>query len=94
MQLEVHMVTMEDLMPQGHFLRQLEAALDLSFVYEETELQRLWSDVPTQNIASYKTLEKASFQREGLIRGGEDGEYLLRLLLVRYDKDGLYRNHR
>ena len=36
MQLAVHMVTMEDLMPQGHFLRQLEAALDLSFVYEET----------------------------------------------------------
>ena len=36
MQLAVHMVTMEDLMPQGHFLRQLEAALDLAFVYEET----------------------------------------------------------
>ena len=36
MQLAIHMVTMEDLMPQGHFLRRLEAALDLSFVYEET----------------------------------------------------------
>ena len=36
MQLAIHLVTMEDLMPQGHFLRQLEAALDLSFVYEET----------------------------------------------------------
>ena len=36
MQMAVHMVTIEDLMPQGHFLRQLEAALDLSFVYEET----------------------------------------------------------
>ena len=36
MQLVMHMVTIEDLMPQGHFLRKLEAALDLSFVYEET----------------------------------------------------------
>ena len=36
MQLAMHMVTIEDLMPQGHFLRKLEAALDLSFVYEET----------------------------------------------------------
>ncbi len=36
MQLAIHMVTIEDLMPQQHFLRKLEAALDLSFVYEET----------------------------------------------------------
>ena len=28
--------TIEDLMPQDHFLRKLEKALDLSFVYEET----------------------------------------------------------
>ena len=36
MQLKMHMVTIEDLVPQTHFLRKLEAALDLSFVYEET----------------------------------------------------------
>ena len=36
MQLKLHMVTMEDLMPQEHFLRKLESVLDLSFVYEET----------------------------------------------------------
>ena len=36
MQLRYHMVTIEDLMSAGHFLRKLEAALDLSFVYEET----------------------------------------------------------
>ena len=36
MQLKLHMVTIEDLMPQEHFLRKLEAALDLSIVYEET----------------------------------------------------------
>ena len=35
MQLAMHMVTIEDLMPREHFLRKLEAALDLSFVYEE-----------------------------------------------------------
>lgn len=38
MQLAMHMVTIEDLMPQEHFLRKLETALDLSFVYEETAL--------------------------------------------------------
>ena len=36
MQLKYHMITIEDLVPKGHFLRKLEAALDLSFVYEET----------------------------------------------------------
>ena len=36
MQLKFHMVTIEDLVPEGHFLRRLEQALDLSFVYEET----------------------------------------------------------
>lgn len=36
MQLKLHMVTMEDLMPQEHFLRKLESMLDLSFVYGET----------------------------------------------------------
>ena len=41
MQVKLHMVTIEDLMPQNHFLRKLEAELDLSFVYEET--QKLYS---------------------------------------------------
>ena len=36
MQLKYHMVTIEELVPAEHFLRKLEAALDLSFVYEET----------------------------------------------------------
>ena len=36
MQMKLHMVTIEDLVPQEHFLRKLEAVLDLSFVYEET----------------------------------------------------------
>ena len=36
MQLKYHMVTIEDLVPENHFLRKLERVLDLSFVYEET----------------------------------------------------------
>ena len=40
----------------------------VTFCFEETELQRLWADVHTQNIVSCKTLEKAGFKREGLIR--------------------------
>ena len=36
MQLQLHMITIEDLVPQEHFLRKLESALDLSFVYCET----------------------------------------------------------
>ena len=36
MQLKLHMITIEDLMPQEHFLRKLEAVLDLSFIRRET----------------------------------------------------------
>ena len=36
MQLKYHMVTIEDLVPEEHLLRKVDAALDLSFVYEET----------------------------------------------------------
>ena len=33
LQLKLHMVTIEDLVPEDHFLRKLDVALDLSFVY-------------------------------------------------------------
>lgn len=36
MQLKYHIVIIENLVPVEHFLRKLEASLDLSFVYEET----------------------------------------------------------
>lgn len=36
MQLKLHMVMIEHLVPEGHFLRKLEETLDLGFVYEET----------------------------------------------------------
>lgn len=36
MQLKYHMVTIEDLVPQDHFLLKLERSLNLSFVYDET----------------------------------------------------------
>ena len=36
MQIKLHMITIEDLVPADHFLRKLAAVLDLSFAYEET----------------------------------------------------------
>ena len=36
MQYKWHMLTIEDLVPKNHFLRKLQAVLDLSFVYEMT----------------------------------------------------------
>lgn len=41
------------------------------FCFEKTELQRLWSDVHILNTASYKTLEKTGFKREGHVREGK-----------------------
>lgn len=64
----------------------------ISFCFEKTELQRLWSDVHIQNAASYKTLEKAGFKREGHYPQRKDGKHLLRLLLVRHDQNRLYRH--
>jgi len=34
MQLKIHVITIEDLMPARHLLRKLDAVLDFSFVYE------------------------------------------------------------
>lgn len=43
----------------------------VTFCFENTELKRLWTDVHCLNIASYKTLEKSGFLREGLIKDGK-----------------------
>lgn len=43
----------------------------VQFCFKNTELQRLWSDVHILNHASYKTMEKAGFMREGHIRQGK-----------------------
>ena len=43
----------------------------VSFCFENTELQRLWTDVDIRNAASCKVLEKCGFQKEGLIRQGK-----------------------
>ena len=32
-----HLVTIENLMPESHFLRKLDHLVDSSFIYEETE---------------------------------------------------------
>lgn len=47
----------------------LQAAV--RFCFEQTELQRLWTDVDVRNTASYQVLEKGGFLREGLIRQGK-----------------------
>ena len=36
-QIRFHMVTIEDLVPQDHFLRKLDQLVDFSFIYKETE---------------------------------------------------------
>ena len=41
------------------------------FCFEKTELQRLWTEVDTRNIASQRMLEKCGYTREGLIRQGK-----------------------
>ena len=37
LQLKMYMVTIEELVPQNHFLRKLDGALDMNFVYEESK---------------------------------------------------------
>ena len=58
MQLKVHMITIEDLVPQEHFLRKLESALDLSFVYKETEAlySRKYGRPPIDSVVIVKYL--------------------------------------
>ena len=54
----------------NHFMEEaLRSVVD--FCFQKTELQRLWADVHIRNHASYKTLEKVGFKREGHIREGK-----------------------
>jgi len=34
-QIKLHCITIEDLVPEGHFLRKVEKAVDFSFIYNE-----------------------------------------------------------
>lgn len=56
---------------QGKGLMSKALASVVSFCFEKTELQRLWTDVHILNISSYKTLEKVGFKREGHVRNGK-----------------------
>ena len=37
LQLKLHYLTIEDLVPEEHFVRKLEAAIDFSFVYDKVQ---------------------------------------------------------
>lgn len=56
---------------QGQGLAAEALSRVVEFCFSQTELQRLQAEVHVQNHASYKTLEKAGFKREGLIRQGK-----------------------
>lgn len=36
-QMKFHLITIENLVPEDHFLRKLDCPVDFSFIYEETE---------------------------------------------------------
>ena len=41
------------------------------FCFDNTELQRIWTQVDVRNTASSRMLEKCGYTREGLIRQGK-----------------------
>jgi ribosomal-protein-alanine N-acetyltransferase len=43
----------------------------ICFCFAYKELQRIWMDVDTRNIGSWRALEKCGFRRESMIRQGK-----------------------
>lgn len=54
---------------KGYATEALKAVVN--FCFENTELQRLWSDVDVRNVSSCRVMEKCGFTREGMIRQGK-----------------------
>lgn len=49
-----------------------EAVMEaIRFLFEQTELDRLWATVDVRNAASWRVLEKCGFVREGTVRRGK-----------------------
>lgn len=59
----------EQYQKMGYATESLKRLID--FCFDNTELQRLWTDVHVENEPSIKVLEKCGFRREGLIRQGK-----------------------
>ncbi len=59
------------------------------FCFTKTELQSLWTDVHVDNIASYKTLEKAGFRRVELVKNGKLGNLSCDYYLYELQKTNL-----
>lgn len=72
---------------QGNGLMAEALSRAVAFCFGETELQRLWTDVHVDNAASFKTLEKAGFRREGLVRGGKMVSVVCDYYLYGMDRD-------
>ena len=56
---------------QGYCTEALKRIMD--FVYMETAIDRLWTDVDVNNAGSNKVVEKCGFKLEGTIRHGKFG---------------------
>ena len=67
-----------------------------AFCFDNTELQRLWTDVDVRNEASVRLLEKCGYKREGMIRQGKMVSswcdyYLYGLLKSEYNSEKISR---
>ena len=56
---------------QGNGYGQEALKMMTDFIFKNTEIKRLWTDVDIRNIPSIKILETCGYKREGLIRQGK-----------------------
>ena len=70
MQLKLHMITIEDLVPKEHLLRRLDVTLDLSFVYGEVESLDSWKyGRLVENCRFFVVAMKSLFPKSVVVQG-------------------------